>query len=256
LSLTGKEMKRVRWNAATVLLASLFTITSCGLTLHPSASQPAQLQQLTHTLQWVRTRTRLPVYAPTQLFPRLPAHIAIVARATATSYVIRVYARSRPTDGRPSQAPTSAEVQPVLSYSAVRVGKVPASLRENLLASFNLFGPAGMPPLRGRVWRNRPMVFYHPRAGVIWWRQRGWVFWVQARTTRTAWKQAEALAEAARTARLPGQAGLVVAAPAASAVDWFMGSNLLLIEGGLATPREVLAMATTMQRWPVRSATR
>ncbi|MCY0863677.1 MAG: hypothetical protein OWQ57_01870 [Sulfobacillus sp.] len=246
----------VRWLRLVLIVFLSGLLYGCGVGAsdrpHPVKEPTPGLSTLSRALAWVHQRTGLTIWAPTRLVaPRAAwkpatAGIGFFSRGGYGITLLRV-PKPEPFNASPLLAGNMG--QPVLSLGGIQVGSIPPRSVLSWLASYNLLGPHGVPPIEGRRLEMGGLTVYNPKPGLVMWHVKRWLVVVEAPTTPQVIALARSLAHPALFRRLPAAPGLLVVAPGAAEADWLAGRELVTLAGGLATPADVLRMVATVRPW-------
>lgn len=229
--------------------------TAASRTAVHSLTMPRISAPVLTGLTWVHHRTTLPLYAPIKIPRDLTPHVSGYGFSSNTSYgitVVEALAKAMPFNAeRLSQGQTG---KMAWAYSVVKPSAEPGLSTWELLASYNLMGPSGLPKLSG------PLVdidgghrgHWSSAQKMLWWRQSGWLFIVEDSSFGESQKVAAQLLHH-ESGHLPVGPGLYVAVTGATMADWEEHGLVASIDGSLATPRNVLQMVYTFRSIPPRS---
>lgn len=195
-------------------------------------------------LAWIHRRTALPILAPTHWpFSVQDAY----GFSSQDGYGLSFVAAASKT--LPFNDPKLASGQVgklVTSYSVAKLPPEPGVSTDNLLASYNLLGPSGMPALAGGTVKEAGQaVHWSARQHLLWWIRGSWTFLVDANSESAAWQAARPIMG---HWALPQAPGLVVVTQGATMVDWMEHALIASVSGQAASPRQVLRLVSSFQK--------
>ncbi len=232
-------------------LLGVLALTGCGTQVVPSAqSAPRPHLRLDPVIRegmaWIHHHTRLVLYAPTRLPRSARRHESGYGFANSSGYGMTLVAnlpKALPfnspsvSDGRLGKALTS--------YSVLKPTQAPGVSAESLLASYNLMGPAGLPPLEGTAVRvNGLITHWEARQGILWWKHRNWLFVVEGQSQSAAEQSAARLTP---SKGLPAGPGLYVVTPGAIMADWDEKGLIATVSSQGTTPSAVLGVVESFR---------
>ncbi|NMP22881.1 hypothetical protein [Sulfobacillus harzensis] len=234
--------------------AIIFLVGGCGWhaatppTL-ASRSRPVHWSPvIRQAMAWVGPRTHLSLLAPTTL-PHAP-HTSAYGFATNNSYSVSVV--KTPGQSLPFNDPKlmSGKTGTVLvSFSAVKIASQGNSVPVyNLLASYNMLGPSGLPPLSGSpVSLAGTTAHWSLRRHLLSAKRNQWMYLVEDSSRQAALSTMRSLLA---IRGLPQQPGLVVVSGTIAMADFEDRGMVMSVAGQQSTPTQVLAMTKSFKPVP------
>lgn len=227
------------------ICALLGMLSGCGVAPR-STARPSPIvipKVMKEAVAAIQSRTKLPIFIITRSPNGHWKGVSATGFAVPRAYGVSIYASRASGQFRlTTVAPRSGAL---LTYSVIGVPDAKKLSEETILASYNLLGPQGLPPLNGQPIARYATLRAHfePGSDILWWKQGPWLFVAEGEPES---KELDIL-KASQVRGLPKRAGLFVSAPGVSMVDWQVTPGAIAtIDGGQQAPRTLLNLVKSV----------